>query len=291
MRKTTGRRTAVRSARLAALGAGILLLAGCATGYSFVQPEGGGSGAYYTSEPYSGQGYYDYDGTGPYYAGTGGYGYYDGTWPYGGGYGYYDPGYYGYGSEWSFDVGISNAWNFPWYGGPWYTTGFPSWGCYSWRCGSHYYRHGHHNDWNHHHDHDSGSWRHGDPSSRPSDVASAMPDRDFTERRERAREISAWRHDHYVRSPRWGTATGRFAGPPARPAPVSAPASGPTSFGSFRAEPIAAPAGMPAPTSFSRAPRAAPAANIGRAMPMRSAPAPAVQPSARTNTAPGTKIR
>lgn len=288
MRETTPTRVGARMARMAAMGAGILLLAGCATGYSFVQPGVAGSGGYYTSEPYSGQGYYDY-GTGP-YAGTSGYGYYDGSWPYGGAYGYYDPGYFGYGSQWSFNVGISNVWDFPGYWGPWYSTGSPVWGCPSWRCGGHLYRHGHRGDWHgHHQDHDSGYWRHGDPASWPSDTAGSMPGRDSAEYRERAREISAWRHNHFVRSPRWGTPTGRYAGIPAYRGQIAAPASGPRSIAGFRSEPIAAPAAMPAPTSFSRAPRAAPAANIGRAMP--AAPAPAVQPAARTNTAPGIKIR
>jgi hypothetical protein len=121
---------AAKAARLTALGAGILLLAGCATGYSFVQPDVAGGGGYYTSEgPYSGQGYYDDYGTGPYYSGTGGYGYYNGTWPYDGAYGYYGPGY-GYGPQWTFNVGISNVWNFRGYWGPWYTSGFPLAGCY-----------------------------------------------------------------------------------------------------------------------------------------------------------------
>lgn len=285
MRETTPTRTGARMALVAAMGAGILLLAGCATGYSFVQPGVAGSGGYYTSEPYSGQGYYDY-GTGP-YAGTSVYGYYDGTWPYGGAYGYYGPGYYGYGPQWSFNVGISNVWNFPGYWGPWYSTGFPLGGCLSWSCGGHLYRHGHRRDWHgHRRDHDSRNWRHGDPSSRPWNTASTTPRRDAAEYRERAREISAWQHDHYVRSPRW---QGRYAGAPAYPARIAAPASGPAAFTGVRSMPVAAPAGMPTPTSFSRVPQAAPAPNIGRAMP--AAPAPSVQPAARTNTAPGIKIR
>lgn len=291
MRETTPARAGTRMARMALMGAGILLLSGCATGYSFVQPGAAGSGGYYTSEPYSGQGYYDYYGTGPYYAGTGGYGYYDGTWPYGGAYDYYGPGYYGYGPQWSFNVGISNVWDFPGYWGPWYSTGFPLRGCHSWSCGGHLYLRGHRGDWRHHHrGHDSGYWRQGDPSSRPPDTASAAPGRESAEYRERAREISAWRHNHYVRSPRWGTPTGRYAGMPTYPAPrIVAPVSHPASFTSFRPMPVAAPAGMPAPAAFSGEPRTAAPANMGRAMAVR--PAPAVQPSTRTNTAPGIKIR
>lgn len=84
-----------RSARLAAVGAGLLLLAGCVMPYSYVQ--GGYGGGYYTSDDPAPGGYY-YD------AAPAGYGYY------GGGYGYYGapvgvtigvssgwPGYYGYG--------------------------------------------------------------------------------------------------------------------------------------------------------------------------------------------------
>lgn len=284
MRKTTKGRTAIRGARLAAIGAGILLLAGCATGYSFVQPEVAGSGGYYTSAgPYSGQGYYDYYGTGPYYPGTGGYGYYDGTWPYGGAYGYY-PGYYGYGPQWSFNLGISNAWNFPGYWGPWYSTGFPLGGCYSWRCGSRHYGHDHHRD------HDSGSWRHAGSTPGTSDVAGRTQEGDVNAGRERAREMNAWRHDHFVRSPRWGATTGRFAAMPVAPVRMGEPAPGPTSFVGRRADPVAASVGRPAP-AFSRAPRAAPAANAARPMAVRPAPAPAVQPAARPGTAPAVKIR
>ncbi|HEX5489095.1 MAG TPA: hypothetical protein VFX04_08120 [Rhodanobacteraceae bacterium] len=257
-------------ARMAAVGAGILLLAGCATGYSFVQPEGAGSGGYYTSEaPYSGQGYYDYYGTGPYYPGTSGWGYYNGTWPYGGAYGYYDPGYgYGaYGPQWTFNLGFSNVWNFPGYWGPWYTTG----GCYSW-CGSHHHGHGHH------HDHDSGSWHPGNPS----EVGQTEQDR------ERAREITAWQHD-YMRAPR--RLTGGSAVRPELPAYLRRRTPDAMSFGGQPTRAIATPAAMPAPTAFSRAPRpAAPRANVAPAPPIRLAPPPAVQPT-RSNAATATKIR
>jgi len=76
MRGTFSSKAWGRVARAVALGAGALVLAGCATGHAFVQPYVAGGGGYYTSDgPYSGQGYYGYPG-------TGGYGYYNGTWPY-----------------------------------------------------------------------------------------------------------------------------------------------------------------------------------------------------------------
>lgn len=134
-----------RGARLALLGVGVLLLAGCATGYSFVQPDMAGSGGYYTGDSsYTGQGYYDYYGTGPYYPGTGGWGYYNGTWPYSDPYGWY--GGYGYGSSLTFGFGTSNVWGFPGYWGPWYSS---NWGCGGYGCGG--WRH------RHHHRHDPGS--------------------------------------------------------------------------------------------------------------------------------------
>src|SRR5690348_18474966 len=79
MRGTFSSKAWGRFARAVVLGAGALALAGCATGYAFVQPDVAGGGGYYTSDgPYSGQGYYDDYGTGPYYPGTSGYGYYNG---------------------------------------------------------------------------------------------------------------------------------------------------------------------------------------------------------------------
>ncbi len=120
-----------RLARGAILGVGILCLAGCATGYSFVQPDMAGSGSYYTGNgPYTGQGSLDYA-TGPYYPGTAGWDYYGG---------------YGYGPFWTFGLGLSNGWGYPGYWGPWYaTTG----GCNGWYgCGG--WRHRHHHDRNPH---------------------------------------------------------------------------------------------------------------------------------------------
>lgn len=283
MHETTRARTSARAVRLAGLAAGILLLAGCATGYSFVQPGVAGSGGYYTSEsPYSGQGYYDDYGGGPYYPGSNGYDYYGGTAPYGGG--YYGPGYYGYAPPWSFNLGISSVWNFPGYWDPWYSAGFPRRGCSSWHCGSRHYRHGHH------HEEGPGSWRHGDaPSSDSRDIAGTTEEHDFTERRARAREMNAWRHDHYVRAPRQGLA-GSFAGMPARPVPMRGPAPGAASFAGRFAAPTAAPAGWPAPAAFSRAARAAAPPVMGQGMAVRPAPAPAAQPSPRNRTAPAIRI-
>lgn len=129
----------VRCSRVAALIAGALLLAGCATGYRVVQPDAPGSGSYYTSSgPYPGSGYYDYYGTGPYYAGTSGWGYYNGSWP-------YQPwfGYAGWG-DWpwfTFGAGYSNVWNFPGYWGPWYTGQAWLWrGCRHRHCDRHHHR-------------------------------------------------------------------------------------------------------------------------------------------------------
>jgi hypothetical protein len=287
MRKTGEMRAVARGARLAVFGAGVLLLAGCATGYSFVQPGVAGSGGYYTGDgPYSGQGYYDYYGTGPYYAGTSGYGYYNGTRPYSSPYGYYGPGYgygygYDYGSQWIFNLGISNVWNFPGYWGPWYTTGYASWGCGSWRCGNHH--HGHH------HDHDNGSWRHDDASSLPVEVphtaGNSQPD--FNPGRERAMERTAWRHDHFVRSPRQGAAVPNFSAVPPMPSYSGGQAPRATSFGSPAARPAAAPMRMPAPQAASRAPVAAPQPSFRPAMPMRAAPPAA----SRTGTNTGTKVQ
>lgn len=113
--------------QLAALCACALSLAGCATGYSFVQPDMAGSGGYYTSsEPYAGQGYYDDYGTGPYYPGTSGWGYYNGSWSYPGPFGWY--GGYAGGSWFTFGFSLGGTWGFPGYWGPWYSGG------YGWRC-------------------------------------------------------------------------------------------------------------------------------------------------------------
>ncbi len=124
-----------RLLRIVVPGLAVALLAGCATGYAYVQPQARGSGSYYTSEgPYTGRGYYDYYGTGPYYPGTAGFGYYSGTWPYANPFGWY--GGYGYGSSIGFSIGYSSGWNFPGYWGSWYGSYLPTgWNyCYYHRC-------------------------------------------------------------------------------------------------------------------------------------------------------------
>lgn len=143
---------------LAVLGAVLGVMAGCATGYAFVQPTAAGSGAYYASDgPYPGQGYYDYYGTGPYYPGTSGYGYYNGAYPYSDQSGWYD-GEYGYWPFFTFNVGTSNVWDFPGYWGPWYTGAFPVWGCRRRDCGD---RDRHHwRDHDYRRDRDHGRDRH-----------------------------------------------------------------------------------------------------------------------------------
>ncbi|MBU6476858.1 MAG: hypothetical protein KGQ32_02890 [Xanthomonadaceae bacterium] len=56
-----------RHVRITVLAAGMLALAGCATGYTFMQPGGTGAGGYYTSDgPYPAPGYYYDDGLGAY---------------------------------------------------------------------------------------------------------------------------------------------------------------------------------------------------------------------------------
>lgn len=115
-----------RLVRVAVLGAGALALAGCATGYAFVQPDAAGSGGYYTGDDaYAGQGYYDYFGASPYDSGA---------------FGWYG-GYYSYGSPFFFDLGISNFQGVPGYWNPWYSLNLPIWLC---RDGCrHHHRHRH----------------------------------------------------------------------------------------------------------------------------------------------------
>ncbi|HET7563339.1 MAG TPA: hypothetical protein VFJ87_13255 [Rhodanobacteraceae bacterium] len=139
----TGSNAWRRRAGIALLAAGALLLAGCATGYRYVQPDAAGSGGYYTSDrAYSGAGYYDYYDTGPYYGGTSGWGYYNGSQPYAwvnGGFGGY--GGWGYWPGINFGFGVSSVWNYPGYWGPWYASYPPLWwGCHYRHCG-HYRTH------------------------------------------------------------------------------------------------------------------------------------------------------
>lgn len=295
MRETNRRQAWVRLTRMAVLGAGVLLLAGCATGYSFVQPGVAGSGGYYTSQgPYSGQGYY---GTGPYYPGTSGYGYYNGSYPYSSPYGSYGGGYgYGYGPQLTFNLGISNGWNSRGYGGPWYATGYPSWGCYSRRCGYRHHRHDH--------DHQTG----GDDTPRPwlkpdhprvpprvargtpsikarSQPVAQRPSEGFATRR--PVDAAAFQHDRFVRAPRQQVRE-RFVGTPVRPAYTDAARMPDEStFASRRAMPTAPPA--TAPRNFNPSPR-----QVFRPAPSRvvapAAPPSRPAPPRRSNT-PSTKIQ
>jgi hypothetical protein len=79
----------IRFVRVILLAAGVLALAGCASGYSFVQPGTTGAGGYYTSDgPYPAPGHY-YDDTAydPYDAGFGYGGLYDPSFAFGLGFG------------------------------------------------------------------------------------------------------------------------------------------------------------------------------------------------------------
>jgi hypothetical protein len=135
--------TRYRMVRVAVLGIVVASLAGCATGYTLVQPAAAGSGAYYAGAgAYPGQGFYDSYGSGPYYPDAAGWGYYDGTSPYwslSGGYG----GFYGDWPTFGFNLGISGIWGFPGYWGPWYSTGLSLWPCRHRGC-SHRHDHHHH---------------------------------------------------------------------------------------------------------------------------------------------------
>ncbi|MGH8183429.1 MAG: hypothetical protein ACREPH_07210, partial [Rhodanobacteraceae bacterium] len=275
-----------RLARYAAAVAGTMALAGCATGYAYVQPNAG-SGGYYTSDDaYTGQGYYDYYGTGPYYPGTSGWGYYNGTSPYAGVFGWYgDGGYYGYGSPFVFNLGISNVWGFPGYWGPWYSLGFPIWGCWN-GC----WRHHHHGHWRH------DRWHgHADPGRHDSMIAhlspphglrperlqvsprwhrgSARPSPDFASRRPLESASFAPHADARMRIrrpiaiPRFnGVAGGRAWNPPMPESRAFAPSriAPPPS-------PVAMPHDAPAPRTIFRA-------------------APAARPPARTSRTPAVRI-
>jgi hypothetical protein len=300
MRKMNRRQAWTRLARGAVFGAGVLLLAGCATGYSFVQPDVAGGGGYYTSEgPYTGRGYYDDYGTGPYYSGTSGWGYYNDSYPYSSRYGYYGGNYYGYGSPWIFNLGISNVWNFPGYWGPWYTLGYPSWGCHERRCGNHRH-HGHqHGD-----KHDQGSDR-GDhlaserplnpdlpprlsPGTPPVQIrslpATQRPQADFANRR--PADINAFRHDRFVQAPRQRVG-GRAPGVPARLEAMETRAPAPPAFVNRPTRSMAPVAAMP--PAASRAPRVMPRPAVRPAAPTRAAPM--ASPAPRHGVSRKTKIQ
>ena len=116
-----------RFARVGAIAVGVLALAGCATGYSFVQPDAGGAGGYYTSAgSYPAPGYADDGDFGAYgpYAGFGDYSLYGPSFAFG----------LGFGSPCGWTCGN-------YYGGwPWYYGGV---GYYGWR---HHHGHHHHGD-------------------------------------------------------------------------------------------------------------------------------------------------
>lgn len=129
MKNTLCRTGRITGGRLGALAAAACMLAGCATGYTLVQPDGAGGGSYYTSaepaEPYADLGYDD-----------------DGDFGYAPGWGY--AGAYGWGWPGGFGLGISSGWGWPGYGGPWSTGLYPGWGygggwAYGWRHHSHHH--------------------------------------------------------------------------------------------------------------------------------------------------------
>jgi hypothetical protein len=117
-----------RLVRITLLAAGVLALAGCASGYSFVQPDTAGAGDYYTSGgPYPAPGHY-YDDTA-----------YD---PYDAGFGYGGL----YGPSFAFGLGFGNVCGWScgdYYGGwPWYYGGV----AYHGKRWHHGHRHGDHGD-------------------------------------------------------------------------------------------------------------------------------------------------
>ncbi len=141
MRVTTATAAWPRVVRWLALGAALLVLGGCATGYSFVQPEAGGAGAYYRGDAYAAAGTW---GANVDYPGVAGFGYYGG-WPYAAAGGWYAG--FGYTSPFVLGFGFANVWGSPGYGYPWYAGGYPAWGC-GWRChprrGRYWAHRGHH---------------------------------------------------------------------------------------------------------------------------------------------------
>lgn len=238
--------------RVILLAAGLLALAGCATGYSFVQPDPGDAGSYYTGDgPYQAPAYY--------------YGYGAGAYaPYGAGYGY---GSF-YGPSFTFGLGLGSVCGWmcgSYYGGwPWYYGG-----------AGYYVRH--------HHGH---RHRHGDPVvSNPSPRAWLRPDHPRVPPRDVARssgtapiamperplEAAGNRRmlDSAAFAPRGDARMPRTAGIPDRPAYM---APQPPAFAER-------PMRMPAPHDFARPAARAPA-------PLRVAP-----PATRHNQAPSIKIR
>lgn len=251
--------------RSVVLGVAALLLGGCATGYTFVQPDAGGG--YYTGAgPYASSGYYDDVGYGAdaWYPGYAGFG--------------YNPYYYG--SSISFGLGIGSmcGWGCgSYYGGwPWFYggAGYPYWG---------YYRHGRHH--RHHGGHDpvAGTpsprpWRQPDhPRVPPAMTHGATPPIAVPER---PREGFANRRplDSARFAPHEFTRAVRPMGVPARP--VSAMPQAPA-FAERPAPRFAEPPMRVAPI------RSAPAHNFAPSRPV-FAPPPA---PVRNSSTPATKIR
>lgn len=287
MRKQNPLKPIDRAMRLAALGVGVLLLAGCATGYNFVQPDTAGSGGYYTSNgPYAGNGYYDYYGTGPNYPGTGGWGYYNGTYPYSGSFGY-GGGYYGdygYWPAFTFNLGISNVWDFPGYWGPWYSTGFPTWSCAGRGCGG-WRNHGRHDRHDHGNSDSPRPWLKPDHPPVPPRVARdtgsapavSIPSQPM---RRPALESSTFVPGEFVRAPiRRPVETG-FNRMPLRPAYMP-PVPRESAFANRRE--------MPVPMTMPREVRPG-SQPVFRSQPAPAAP-PVVAPPPRTTRAPQTQIQ
>ncbi|TAN02967.1 MAG: hypothetical protein EPN36_14600 [Rhodanobacteraceae bacterium] len=276
-----------RLARCAVALVGAVVLAGCATGYAYVQPNVAGSGGYYTSDnTYTGQGYYDWYGTGPYYPGTSGWGYYNGSSPYAGAFGWFDNDYDDFGFPFFFNLGISNVWGFPGYWGPWYSLNFPIWGCRD-GCWRRHHRRGH---WRH-----DGLHAHDPHDPHPAVIAHLSPPPGL--KLERTAIAPHWRYYMVHPTPKSVEArpldSARFAPRDFVRAPAQhrivmprfAPM--PTSRPSFRAPSMAA------------APRFAPQRNAAPAVMPRAfpapqpvfTPAPTPAPAPRAARKPGIEIR
>lgn len=279
-----------RILRIAAMGTGALLLAGCATGYALVQPDVAGGGSYYTGNgPYAGQYYGGYYGAGLYSDPFGWYG------PY-------------YGSSLSFSIGFGNAWGWPYYSGfyggayggwPWSSGfGYPiyGYGGHGWHRYHHRYTRGggHHPGWR-----DPGvgdtphphAWLDADNQRVPPrgtrgptapDAAPALPIADSARYGRLPSANFAPRGSARMQVPR--LANERFSETPVRPAYTAPmprePAFAPRSIGSMRDMPS-----MPRDMGAMAQP-------AFRAAPMRfSAPVAAPAAAARSGSAPATRIR
>lgn len=275
-----------RRAGMALLVGCALLLAGCATGYRYVQPNAGSGGYYTSSSVYSGAGYYDDYDTGPYFAGTSGWGYYNGSLPDAwvfGGYGAY--GGWGYWPGINAGFGVSGIWNFPGYWGPWYSGSPPIWlGCHHRRCA--------------HDQTNPGGIEHaqylGVMSLRPSLPASGAPSlqtsravalpQDFGARGAAhwQRDRTAFEHARFVRAPAGTRGQATWRPEAALPAPEYSP------------RPLASPGQARSPVDFaqprSNRYRASPRATAWPSSPPR-ARVPEVMPAPRPHDGHGPDIR